>query len=33
MGAYISNQVKMHVYHLNFETFNNEFCKFHKRNP
>ena len=31
MGAYILNQVKMHVYHLNFETLDNEFCKFHKR--
>jgi len=31
MGAYISNQVKMHAYHLNFETLDNEFCKFHKR--
>jgi hypothetical protein len=27
MGAYISNQVKMHAYHLNFETLDNEFCK------
>jgi len=32
MGTYISNQVKMHAYHLNFETLDNEFCKFHKRN-
>jgi hypothetical protein len=31
MGAYISKQVKMHAYHLNFETFDNEFCKFHMR--
>jgi len=31
MGAYISNQVKMHAYHLNFEILDNEFCKFHKR--
>jgi hypothetical protein len=31
MGAYILNQVKMHAYHLNFETLDNEFCKFHKR--
>jgi len=31
MGAYISNQVKMHAYHLNFEILKNEFCKFHKR--
>ena len=23
MGAYISNQVKMHAYHLNFETLDN----------
>jgi hypothetical protein len=27
MRAYISNQVKMHAYHLNFETLNNVFCK------
>ena len=32
-GTYISKQVKMHAYHLNFETFKNAFCKFHKRNP
>jgi len=32
MWAYISNQVKMHAYHLNFETLDNEFCKLHKRN-
>ena len=31
MGAYISNQVKMHAYHLNFETLDNEFCKFQMR--
>ena len=31
MGAYISKQVKMHAYHLNFETLNNEFCKFYMR--
>jgi len=31
MKAYISNQVKMHSYHLNFEILDNEFCKFHKR--
>jgi hypothetical protein len=28
-GAYISNQVKMHAYHLNFETLDNECCKFY----
>jgi hypothetical protein len=31
MRAYISKQVKMHAYHLNFETLDNEFCKFHMR--
>ena len=25
MGAYISKQVKMHAYHLKFETLDNEF--------
>ena len=38
MGAYISNQVKMHAYHLNFETLDNDFLqisleKNSKRNP
>jgi hypothetical protein len=28
-GAYISNQVNMHAYHLNFETLDNECCKFY----
>ena len=27
MGAYISKQVKMHAYHLKFETLDNEFFK------
>jgi hypothetical protein len=27
MRAYISNKVKMHTYHLNFETLNNVFYK------
>jgi len=31
MGAYISNQVKMHAYHLNFETLDNGFWNFDKR--
>ena len=32
MGAYISNQVKMHAYHLNFETLDNEFANFIREN-
>jgi len=30
MGAYISNQVKMHAYHLNFETLDNGFWNLDK---
>ena len=35
MGPYISNQVKMYAYHLNFETLSNDFCirNFFWQNP
>jgi len=32
MGAYISNQVKMHAYHLNFETLDNGFWNLIREN-